>query len=154
MLTQRGTLGDFAIYDVLGEGGGGVVYAAVGPMGEVALKVPHESRELTERDRNRYLDEAAMMSRVRHPAIVEVLDAGLLPDGRPYVAMPRLEGQTLAERVVEKGPLDLDEALDLFDQLADATMALHAIDLLHRDLKAENVFVTPGDEGGRVKLLD
>ncbi len=144
-------LGDYTIEGVLGEGGGGVVYAAVGPDGEVALKVTHEDRELTSRDRDRYLAEAEMMRRVRHDAIVDVLDAGLLPDGRPFVAMPRLEGETLAERITRRGPLSLDEALNLFEQLADATMALHACGLLHRDLKAENVFLTPG---GRLKLLD
>lgn len=151
---SRGTpahLGDYVVEGVLGEGGGGIVYAASGPDGAVALKVTHDDRELTGRDRDRYLAEAEMMRRVDHDAIVDVLDAGLLPDGRPYVAMPRLEGQTLAERITACGPLTLDVALDLFDQLADATMALHGCGLLHRDLKAENVFLLPG---GRLKLLD
>jgi serine/threonine protein kinase len=145
-------LGDYRITGVLGEGGGGIVYAAMGPKGEVALKVPHADRELTERDRERYLAEAAMMGRVQHASIVEVLASGMLPDGRPFVAMPRLRGRTLAEKVFEDGPLPVDRALDLFEQLADATTALHAADLLHRDLKAENVFLLDGD--ARAKLLD
>jgi serine/threonine protein kinase len=145
-------LGDYRITGVLGEGGGGIVYAAMGPKGEVALKVPHADRELSERDRERYLAEAAMMDRVRHASIVEVLASGVLPDGRPFVAMPRLRGRTLAEKVFEDGPLAVGRALDLFEQLADATTALHAADLLHRDLKAENVFLLDGD--ARAKLLD
>jgi len=149
--TLDARLGDYTVEGILGEGGGGVVYAAHGPQGPVALKVTHANRELTTRDRERYLGEAEMMRRVRHPAIVEVLDAGLLPDERPYVAMPRLDGQTLADRITKQGPLPLDEALDLFDQLADATTAMHACDLLHRDLKAENVFLM---DRGRLKLLD
>ncbi|MEQ9320973.1 MAG: protein kinase [Polyangiaceae bacterium] len=152
MVDQGGQLGDFRIRGILGEGGGGVVYAADGPDGVIALKVPHPQRELTERDRRRYLAEAAMMSRVSHPAIVGVLASGILPDGRPFVAMPRLSGHTVAERVSEDGPFDLDTALSLIEQLADATMALHEADLLHRDLKAENVFLCDGDEA--VKLLD
>lgn len=152
MVDQGGQLGDFRIRGTLGEGGGGVVYAADGPDGVIALKVPHPERELTERDRRRYLAEAAMMSRVSHPAIVEVLASGILPDGRPFVAMPCLTGRTVAERVSEDGPFDLDTALKLIEQLADATMALHEADLLHRDLKAENVFLCDGDEA--VKLLD
>ena len=152
MLEQGGQLGDFRIRGILGEGGGGVVYAADGPDGVIALKVPHPDRELVERDRRRYLAEAAMMSRVSHPAIVGVLASGILPDGRPFVAMPCLSGRTVAGRVSEDGPFELDTALNLIEQLADATMALHEADLLHRDLKAENVFLCDGGEA--VKLLD
>jgi predicted Ser/Thr protein kinase len=152
MTEQLTELGEFRVRGVLGEGGGGVVYEAEGPDGVVALKVPHIDRELTERDRRRYLDEAAMMDRVRHPAIVEVLASGMLPDGRPFVAMPRLLGRTVAERVYDEGPFELDTALRLIEQLADATMAMHQEDLLHRDLKAENVFLIGDDEA--VKLLD
>ncbi|HHH31233.1 MAG TPA: serine/threonine protein kinase, partial [Polyangiaceae bacterium] len=152
MADEGGQLGDFRIRGVLGEGGGGVVYAADGPDGVIALKVPHPERELTERDRHRFLAEAAMMSKVSHPAIVDVLASGTLPDGRPFVAMPRLTGRTVADRVSEDGPFDLDTALFLIEQLADATMALHEADLLHRDLKAENVFLVGDDDA--VKLLD
>ncbi|MEM6786057.1 MAG: protein kinase [Myxococcota bacterium] len=145
------SLGEYVIDDVLGEGGGGVVYAAVGPDGPVALKVTHENRELLPRDRDRYLAEAEMMRRVRHPALVPVLDAGVLPDGRPFVAMPRLKGRTLAERVAGGGRLALSQALPHFETLAEATGALHAEGLVHRDLKAENVFLE--DDGG-IRLLD
>jgi eukaryotic-like serine/threonine-protein kinase len=145
-------IGEFRIRGVLGEGGGGIVYDAVSPSGVVALKVPHPDRELTDRDRSRYLAEAAMMARVEHPAIVEVLASGVLPDGRPFVAMPQLDGCTVAERVSQAGPFEMKTALRLIDQLADATMALHAEDLLHRDLKCDNVFLIGDDEA--VKLLD
>jgi len=92
------------------------------------------------------------MARVRHPAVVEILDAGTLPNGRPYLAMTLLHGETLAERLSHAGALPVVAALRLFAELADATAALHDAGLLHRDLKPENVFLL--DEGRGVKLLD
>jgi serine/threonine-protein kinase len=128
------------------------VYAVERDGDELALKVPHPDHPLGDRERQRFLEEARLMGRVRNPAIVEVIDAALLDDRTPYVAMPRLCGRTLAELIARCGPLPLDHALDLFGQLADATAMLHEAGLLHRDLKAENVFLVDDDTG--VKLLD
>jgi serine/threonine-protein kinase len=145
-------LGSFAIEGVLGEGGSAVVYAA--RLGElaVALKVPKDDGELSDREAERFLEEARMLARVRHGSVVEVLDSGRLPDGRPYLAMRRYEGETLAEHLAREGALPLDRALVLFAELTDATSSLHAAGLLHRDIKPENVFLI--DRGRSVKLLD
>jgi serine/threonine-protein kinase len=128
------------------------VYAAEHEGQRLALKVPHPDQPLTARERQRFLEEVRMMARVAHPAIVEVVDAGIFEDGTPYMAMPRLEGRTLAERIARDGRLSLERALELFEQLADAISALHEAGLVHRDLKPENVFLV--EEERRAILLD
>ncbi|MFO0569656.1 MAG: serine/threonine-protein kinase [Polyangiaceae bacterium] len=144
-------LGPFAIRGVLGEGGSAVVYLADWNGEEVALKVPRE-RELTDKEQERFLEEAKMLERVRHRAVVEVLGSGRLPDGLPYLVMRRCEGETLAHHLAEHGALGLPHALDLFEQLASAVHALHDAGLLHRDLKPENLLLVDGTRA--VKLLD
>jgi serine/threonine-protein kinase len=145
-------LGPFAPTAVLGEGGSGIVYAARWDGRMVALKVARPELPLTTKEQQRFLHEARLMARVRHPAVVEVLDAGVLPDGRAYLAMTLLEGETLAERLATRGALPVAEAAALFFDLADAAATLHDEGLVHRDLKPENVMLVDG--GRRVKLLD
>ncbi|MFO0668478.1 MAG: protein kinase [Polyangiaceae bacterium] len=142
-------VGAFELTDLLGEGGMGAVYGGTADGVRVAVKVLKSDLALTDRERRRFLDEAAKMRRVSHPSIVPVLDAGTLPDGRPFLSMPRLEGETLAARL-ERGVLPIDEALGFFAELASAVTALHDAGLVHRDVKPENVFLTEG----RAVLLD
>jgi serine/threonine-protein kinase len=144
-------LGEFAIHAVLGQGGSGVVYdAAWGPR-RVALKVLHAELVGTGKERAQFLAEAQRLQQIGHPAVVKVLAVGTLPDGRPYLAMERLEGETLAAAIA-RGPFALDRALALFGELSSAVGALHDQGLVHRDLKPENVFVTAA--GGHAVLLD
>ncbi len=145
-------LGPYRVSDVLGDGATGIVYRATAPGGhEVAIKVLRKELSLSERERRRFLDEADRMRRVRHPALVEVIDAGILPDGLPFIAMPFLHGATLADRL-RRGPMRFDVALRLFEELADGVHTLHRAGLVHRDIKPENIFVADGD--ARALLLD
>ena len=103
-------IGAFRLERVLGRGGSAIVHAARAPDGaRIALKVLR-GEQPTDRERRRFLDEAARMRRVEHPALVRLLDAGVLPDGRPWLAMPLLDGETVAARVA-RGPLPIDQAL-------------------------------------------
>ena len=141
----------YRIVDVLGDGGSGVVFAATDASGRpVALKVLKPDL-VSPRERQRFLEEAERLRRVRHPALVELYDAGGLPDGGAYIAMAREPGQNLADRLLS-GPLRFDVALTLFEQLAGALQALHRVGLVHRDIKPENIFVVEGDR--RALLLD
>lgn len=117
----------------------------------VALKVLRPELAASARERDRFLLEAERMQRVSHPALVQLLEAGLLPDGRPYLAMPLLDGETLASRVAHR-PLPLATALQFFDAIARGVHALHAAGLVHRDIKPENVIIV--DDGARAVLLD
>jgi serine/threonine protein kinase len=137
---QPTVLGDFRIRSVLGEGGSGVVYDASWGPRRVALKVLHASLVGTGKERAQFLTEAQRLQQIMHPSVVKVLAVGQLPDGRPYLAMERLEGETLAS-VIARGALPPARALEMFGDLCAAVQALHDQGLVHRDLKPENVFV-------------
>jgi serine/threonine-protein kinase len=138
-------LGDFRILSLLGEGGSGVVYAARWGHREVALKVLRADEVPTDSIRKKFLAEAKVLAGIEHPSVVKVLSFGELPDGRPYLAMEKLDGESLAARVA-RGPLPLEEALAVFEQVARAVSALHERGLIHRDLKPENVSLVAGGE--------
>ncbi|MFT3698146.1 MAG: serine/threonine-protein kinase [Kofleriaceae bacterium] len=129
-------LGEFRIHAELGRGGSGVVYDASWGPRRVALKVLNEGA-------SGYLEEAQRLQQIGHPSVVKVLAAGELPDGRPFLAMERLDGETLAH-LIARGRLPLDRSLALFAELCSAVTALHDRGLVHRDLKPENVFVVSG----------
>lgn len=139
-------VGDFELTHRLGEGGMGEVYGGTKDGERVAVKVLRRDVDLTDRERRRFIDEATRMRRVSHPSIVPVLDAGTLPDGRPFLSMPLLTGETLAERI-QRGPLSLQEAVHWFEELASALTALHEAGLVHRDIKPENVMLAARDRG-------
>src|SRR5688572_7612444 len=117
-------LGDFTILAVLGEGGSGTVYAAQWGHRQVALKVLRKTLLSTEGTRSRFREEAKLLAETVHPGIVKVLSSGELPDGRPYLAMEKLEGETLAQRIA-RGKLPEAEARAIFARLADAVASLH-----------------------------
>jgi serine/threonine protein kinase len=144
-------LGEFTVVARLGEGGSGVVYAVKRNGADLALKVLRPDLALSERETRAFFVEASQMCRVEHPSLIPVIDAGTLPDGRPYLAMPLLRGEALAARLT-RGPLAPLHALAIFDGLAGAVAALHAAGLVHRDIKPENIFLLEGEE--RLVLLD
>ncbi|HEY4177520.1 MAG TPA: protein kinase [Kofleriaceae bacterium] len=144
------SLGEFRIVAVLGEGGSGIVYDAVWGPRRVALKVLHPQLADTERVRAQFFAEAQRLQAISHPSVVKVLSVGELPDKRPYLAMERLDGETLAH-VIGRGRIPLAHALELFSELCAAVATLHADALVHRDLKPENVFVV---DGKHAVLLD
>lgn len=119
------------------------MYDAVWGPRRVALKVLHPSLADSERVRAQFLSEAGRLQAIAHPSVVKVLAVGELPDGRPYLAMERLDGETLAS-VLARGALPLAQALDVFEELCAAVSALHDRGLVHRDLKPENVFLVGG----------
>ncbi len=145
-------LGPFRVRGVLGEGGTSIVFEVEDEGGLVrALKV-QSATDVSTKERARFLVEAERAGRVSHPALVPIEASGVLPDGRAYLVMPRLDGETLAARVV-RGGLGVAEACALLEDLAAGLACLHAAGLVHRDVKPENVMLVPSPRP-RAVLLD
>jgi serine/threonine-protein kinase len=134
-------LGPFRLGAVLGEGGMGVVYRAHRePSGEtVAVKVLKQALSSDEVYRRRFEREARVAREVRHRHLVPVLEAG--EDGEVhYLAMAYVEGRSLAERI-EEGALPVQEVVRIVGEVGSALDALHASELVHRDVKPSNIML-------------
>ena len=160
MALQVGQLfGNYRVVRLIGEGGFGEVYLAENPLIDrrVAVKVLHAALAQDEELVRRFLNEARAVSAIRHPNIVEVLDAGGTPEGAPYILMEFLEGVSLQKRLADVRRLALAQVLDIASQAGSALAAAHAAGIVHRDLKPENLFLVPDADapsGERVKVLD
>jgi serine/threonine-protein kinase len=139
---------------MLGHGGAASVYAAehVVVKRAVALKVPHVDLDMREVLFARLRRETKALAAVRHPAIVDVIDAGDTK-GVPFLAMQLLEGRTLAGLIAARGSLDADSVVKIGVQLASGLAAVHAAGIVHRDVKPENVIITR-EPSNQVRLFD
>jgi len=141
----------FQLIGKLGKGGMGTVYRAnqISIGREVALKLIDRRFEGDVVAVKRFLREAQLASKLAHPNSVGVIDFGQTADGRLYLAMELAKGKTLFEAGVQP----LAQVIRIGVQLCDALEAAHAIGIIHRDLKLENVILLDGDRG-HVKVLD
>lgn len=116
----------------------------------VAIKVLAHTLALHDEIRARFEREGRLASAAGHPGIVEVFDAGELPDGRPYLVMELLTGKELSAVLAERRP-PIDRVCRWLRDIALAVDAAHGQGVIHRDLKPENVYVLP-DPSGRIEL--
>ncbi len=147
--------GRYAITRLLGMGGMGTVYEAsdVYEGGRpVAVKVL--TRTEIEQDGQkllRFKSECDIASRLSHPNIVEVYDYGMTDSGSYYLTMECVNGGALRTRIKKRNPLRFDDVLRILREIADALAYTHSLNVLHRDLKPDNVLFTESDT---VKLID
>src|SRR5215510_3072273 len=144
-------LGPYEILASLGAGGMGEVYRArdVRLAREVAIKVLPAEVALDTSRLKRFEKEARSASALNHPNIVTVHDLGS-SDGIAWIAMERVEGQTLRKRLF-RGALPIKKLLPIAAQIAEGLAKAHEAGIVHRDLKPENVMIT---SEGLVKILD
>ncbi|WP_434041722.1 MULTISPECIES: protein kinase domain-containing protein [Sorangium] len=142
----------FTLLGPLGHGGFSDVWAAHRDHdgAPVAIKVARQATRLV---RDRFQREAALAERVGVPHVAQLYERGELADGRPYLAMERLFGRTLAEELAAlRAPLDPDRVAGRADAILAVLEATHARGVVHRDLKPENLFLL--GSSGRAVLLD
>jgi serine/threonine-protein kinase len=162
--------GRYHLVSVLGQGGMGTVYLArhevIGR--SYAVKVLRREIAGDPDSVRRFVREAKIAGSLSHPHVAEVLDFGEVTSQelpalgsatQPFMVMPLLEGRTLADILDRDGPLEGPRAARLFAQAARGLAAAHARDVVHRDLKPDNLFVTRGAEAEGsprelVKVLD
>ncbi|MEJ7732986.1 MAG: protein kinase [Polyangiaceae bacterium] len=144
---------EYEIVGVLAVGGFAEVYEAYDPFMKrpLVIKLLKPSRAESEVSRLRNQAEAVLLCRLQHKNIVKVFAANILPDGKVWLALELLEGQTLREHLRERAPLAPDAALSIAAEIGDGVACAHEHRAIHRDLKPENVFIT---RGGEVKVID
>ena len=147
--------GGYRILRLLGKGGMGAVYEAeqLGSGRRVALKVLGQTLDTPEM-RARFVREGQLAAAVRHPNVVAVLGAEEI-EGTPVIVMELLHDGTLKDRVKQRGPLPVAEAVDAVLQIIDGLEAAHAVGVLHRDVKPANCFraATGDGESRRLRTL-
>ncbi len=144
-------IGPYRVIRRLGAGGMGEVVLAHDDRLDrlVAIKRLHADHVATPDRRERFRREARIVARLNHPAIVQLHDV-LQQGDHDYLIMEYVEGQTLRERY-DAGPMGVSEVLGIAHQIALGMAAAHDLGVIHRDLKAENILITPA---GRAKITD
>lgn len=148
---ELGRLASYRVLGHLGTGGMGVVFEVEDEKLKrpVALKVLRPSLGAGARDR--FLQEARAAAAIDHENVVTIYEVGE-DEGLAYLAMQRLDGETLESLIKREGKLPADQCLRIGRQIALGLRASHAENLIHRDIKPANIWLEPTD--GRVKLLD
>ena len=149
--------GKYRVTGELGRGGMAAVYEAenVDIGKRVAIKVLAQELISSAVVVERFLREARAVAAIRSPHICDVYDSGRLEDGRPFLVLELLEGESLYERMIRVGQIDIQTTVAVVTQTCKGLIKAHAAGIVHRDLKPENIFVSK-DEEGRVlaKILD
>jgi len=147
----------FQIQEQLGQGGSGTIYRAehVTLRRKVAIKVLHTELSRDDLAVERFRREATTVAEIDNEHIVEIHDFGRTHDGRLYLAMELLEGETLDHVLAREHQLSVERVADILIQVGEALMEAHAIGYVHRDLRPRNIYLAV--RRGRanfVKLLD
>jgi eukaryotic-like serine/threonine-protein kinase len=144
-------VGGFTIEKLIGRGGMGEVYLACRASVDfdqlVALKLLRA--EAADRG-DQFMRERRLLARLEHPGISRLIDAGIAPDGRPYMAMEYIDGYSIDQYCRDHG-CSLQQRLNLFRDVCDAVAYAHAKLIVHRDIKPSNIMI---DKSGKVRLLD
>ena len=149
----RNFMDRYQIVAKLGSGGTAVVYKAIDTVlnREVTVKILQEQFTSNQKFVMRFRKEAQAIAALSHPNIVSVYDVGCSDEGEPYLIMEYVEGRTLKEIINKMGPLSLDRSLDYTHQILAGLNHAHSYGVIHRDIKPQNIMITPE---GQVKIMD
>ena len=148
--------GKYRISRLIGDGGMGAVYEARHEVlgSKVALKFLHSDLTRKPGLASRFLQEAKVSASIQSPHVTRVTDVDTASDGSPYLVMELLSGESLQQLLDRQRKLPRDQAIDFALQVLSGLESAHALGVVHRDLKPDNVYVTPSSGGPVVKLLD
>ena len=148
-------IGAYRIDGVVGAGGMGAVYRATQELSGrvVAVKVMREDQLTQERAVDRMMREASILASVSHPGLPTFYECGLLDDGRPWIAMELIDGSPLARRM-HQGVMHSDDVIEFVGGVAEVLAAAHDRGVTHRDLKPDNILLTPTDRRFGVRVID
>jgi serine/threonine protein kinase/tetratricopeptide (TPR) repeat protein len=146
------TISHYHIIEQLGAGGMGVVYKAedIKLKRTVALKFLPPELTRDEEAKNRFIHEAQAASSLEHNNICNIHEIDQTEDDQLFVVMACYEGETLQEKI-ERGPIKIDEAVDIAIQISQGLTKAHEKGIIHRDIKPSNIFITTD---GNVKIMD
>jgi serine/threonine protein kinase len=140
------TISHYIILEKLGEGGMGVVYKAEDTKLDrfVALKFLPLHLSQSQDDKQRFIHEAKAASALDHPNICTVYEIGETEDGQMFIAMAYYEGASLKEKI-ERGPMAIEEAIDIATQISRGLTKAHSKQIIHRDIKPANLLIAEDD---------
>ncbi|MCL2776562.1 MAG: serine/threonine protein kinase [Polyangiaceae bacterium] len=150
-------LGKYRVVREIGRGGMAAVYEAeqLSLGKKVAMKILASEMSSSTIVIERFFREARAAASVKSPYIVDVYDSGRLDDGRPFIAMELLEGESLYDRMARVRVIDLETTMRVVVHTARGLVKAHAAGIVHRDLKPENIFLTKGEDSQAIcKILD
>lgn len=150
-------LGEYQVLERIGAGGMGIVYRGFHPVIKktVAIKVLKPELAGDQKQMDRVLIEAQTVNAVRHRSIIDIFGFGTVSDGRKYVVMEYLDGESLDEVLKTKKRFTPLEAVDLLLDICGPLASAHKVGVVHRDLKPSNIFLVKDGDGSRfVKVLD
>ena len=135
--------GRFRIEREIGTGGMGAVYLAthLGLERPVAVKIIRREFAGDADVADRFLREARTMAKLRHPNAAMIFDAGILPDGRHFIVMEFVEGETLSQALHREGRFSFTKAVNIATQICDVLEEAHRLGIVHRDLKPSNILL-------------
>ena len=150
-LAEGQVVGGFTVDRPIGRGGLGEVYLAHRAEADFDQRVALKLLRVDAAERaESFARERRLLARLDHPGIARLIDAGIAPDGRPYIAMDYVDGQPIDAWCAAQDA-DLDTRLDLFRAVCDALAYAHGNLVVHRDIKPSNILI---DAGGKPRLLD
>ncbi|MFO0669760.1 MAG: serine/threonine-protein kinase [Polyangiaceae bacterium] len=150
-------VGKYRVTREIGRGGMAAVYEAehLALGKKVAVKVLASELSASTIVIERFFREARAAASIKSPFIVDIYDSGRLEDGRPFICMEMLDGESLYDRMARIRIIDVETTLRVITHCAKALSKAHAAGIVHRDLKPENIFLTRNEDGDETtKLLD
>jgi eukaryotic-like serine/threonine-protein kinase len=150
-------IGSYKITDLIGRGGMGFVYRAQHPYigKQVAIKLLKSEHSSDTEVLQRFLQEAKSVNNIQHENVIDILDFGRTKDNEYFIIMELLEGETLSQAISKEAPFSLKRAANISLQICAALSAAHKNNILHRDLKSDNIFlIQRAGQKDFVKVLD